>query len=229
MLLYSAFLLGALGSLHCVGMCGPLMLSASLSGGGGRAGVAVYQSGRLMVYVLLGFVLGGLGWGAQLWNGQATLSVVSGLLLLAFALLRWDPGHYLASRRWYAAFQGRLQRWVGQGLRRGGTMAQFGLGCCNGLVPCGLVYVAAVGAANAGTAVGGGAFMLAFGAGTLPLLMGSLYAGKRMLSLRRLRLQNYTPLVLALSGVLLIWRGWASHLPADFSSFQDVFFPPMCH
>lgn len=229
MFLYTAFILGALGSLHCVGMCGPLMLSASLSGGGSKAGVVVYQSGRLLVYLLLGFVLGGLGWGMQLWNGQGTLSIVSGMLLVAFALLRWDPGHFLARQRWYVAFQSRLQIWVGRGMKRGGRFAQFGLGCCNGLVPCGLVYVAAVGAANAGSAVSGGTFMLTFGAGTLPLLLASLYAGHRMLSLRRLRIQNYTPVVLALSGALLIWRGWASRLPAEFSNFQDVFFPPMCH
>jgi len=92
--LTAAFILGLTGSLHCVGMCGPLMLAA---GNGGRWESAfAYQSGRILVYILLGALLGTLGLGMRLWNAQSTVAFLSGVLLIGFALkavlrpdLRW--------------------------------------------------------------------------------------------------------------------------------------------
>jgi sulfite exporter TauE/SafE len=82
----AAFLLGLTGSLHCVGMCGPLMLAA---GNGGRWQSAfAYQSGRILIYVFLGLILGSFGLGMRLWNAQSTIALLSGGLLIGFAVLR---------------------------------------------------------------------------------------------------------------------------------------------
>ena len=225
--LTAAFILGLTGSLHCVGMCGPLMLAA---GNGGRWESAfAYQSGRILVYILLGALLGTLGLGMRLWNAQSTVAFLSGVLLIGFALLRLDPGNLLQKLPAYARFQVGLRSQVAGFMSEGGAKARFALGCCNGLLPCGLVYLAVIGAASTGSPLTGAGFMMAFGLGTLPLLTATLYAGRRLFRLDQARLAAISPVVMTIAGLLLIYRGWASHVPADFFNFQDIAFPPMCH
>jgi len=223
----AAFILGITGSLHCVGMCGPLMLAA---GNGGRWQSAfAYQSGRILVYILLGVLLGALGLGMRLWNTQSTIALLSGALLIGFALLRLDPGNFLQRLPAYARFQVALRQRVAGFLSEGGVTARFALGCCNGLLPCGLVYLAVIGAANTGSPLMGAGFMMAFGLGTLPLLTATLYAGRRLFRLDPARLAAISPVVMTVAGLLLIYRGWTTHVPSDFFNFQDMMFPPMCH
>lgn len=225
--LIAAFLLGLTGSLHCVGMCGPLMMAA---GNGGRWQRAfAYQGGRILVYVLLGGLLGALGLGVRLWNAQSMIALLSGGLLIGFALLRLDPGNMLQRLPAYARFQVGLRQRVSGFIGQGGVGPQFALGCCNGLLPCGLVYLAVIGAANTSSPLVGAGFMLAFGLGTLPLLTATLYTGRRLFRLDAARLDGATPVVMAVAGLLLLYRGWATHMPSDFTNFQDLAFPPMCH
>lgn len=227
--LIAAFTLGLFGSLHCVGMCGPLMLAANATGGGNWRQPATYQAGRLTTYIVLGALLGSLGLGLRLWNAQSALAILSGGFLLVFALLKMDPGKWLLRWPAYASWQLKLRTKMGQFMQQRGLSAQYALGVCNGLVPCGLVYLAVIGAANAGTPVAGAAFMFAFGLGTLPLLSASLYAGRRLLTLRPDTLNRWTPAIMLATALLLIWRGWTAHVPGDFFNFQDMAFPPLCH
>ncbi len=201
-----AFALGLTGSLHCVGMCGPLMLA--MGAGNGLHSALAYQTGRIAVYILLGALLGGLGLGMQLWNAQSTV---------------------LARQPWFARFQLRLRSVASTFAVQGGLRAKLVLGACNGLLPCGLVYLAVIAAANAGSPAKGAAFMLAFGLGTLPLLLGSLFLGRRIVRSGPDRLAALTPYVIGLAGLLLLWRGWTAYLPNDFYNFQQLAFPPMCH
>lgn len=227
MQLIAAFILGLTGSLHCVGMCGPLMLAAGRNSRWQSA--FAYQGGRILVYILLGGLLGALGLGMRLWNAQSIIALLSGGLLIGFALLRLDPGNMLQRMPAYARFQVGLRQRVSGFIGQGGVGPQFALGCCNGLLPCGLVYLAVIGAANTSSPLMGAGFMLAFGLGTLPLLTTTLYAGRRLFRLDAGRLAAATPVVMTIAGLLLLYRGWATHVPSDFSNFQDLAFPPMCH
>ena len=225
-LLSAAFMLGLFGSLHCVGMCGPLMLAA----GAGRdwRGALGYQLGRMLTYSLIGLLLGGLGWGLGLQQAQRGLAVASGVGLLLVGVLRLQPDAWLL--RWPA--YGRLllasRRWVGRRSEGRGLWLRFGLGCCNGLLPCGMVYVAAVGAANAGGAGAGALFMGAFGAGTLPLLGVLLLTGQRLRPALTGRLLRLSPALVVACGLLLLWRGWSAQLPAAVRAWQAIAFPVMC-
>ncbi len=227
--LIAAFTIGLMGSLHCVGMCGPLMLAADNGSGSWQRPVA-YQTGRLFTYAILGVVLGSFGLGLRTWNAQSILTIVSGALLIGFALLRLDPGQLLQRQPAFARFQVNLRRMMAKVLKQQGIKAQFSLGICNGLIPCGLVYLAVIGAANTGSPLMGAGFMVAFGLGTLPLLTATLIAGRRLTrSSAAALLHRWTPVLMLAVGILLIWRGGSAHLPADFQNFQDVAFPPMCH
>ncbi|NJC25580.1 sulfite exporter TauE/SafE family protein [Neolewinella antarctica] len=223
----AAFSLGLLGSLHCVGMCGPLMLAA----GAGRAwkSAVAYQTGRISVYASMGFLLGSLGLGMAMWNAQSVLSLVAGSLLIACAVVGLDPGNVLARQPAFTRFQVRLRSKVQSLFARTGWRARFALGCCNGLLPCGLVYVAILGAAGAGGPVAGAGFMLSFGLGTLPLLILTLVAGRRFAVLSKIPYRRVLPVLMALTGLILLYRGYVAHVPDEFSNFQDMAFPPMCH
>lgn len=230
--LWTAFTLGLFGSLHCVGMCGPLMMALpTRPGPAERAGqLLLYQLGRISSYALIGFTLGWLGWGAKIWNSQNTLAILSGVILLVLAILQIDLGNVLLRFPAFGRFQLFLRRQFSQLFKEAGWASYLGVGALNGFLPCGLVYVAIIGAVNAGHPLLGAAFMLVFGLGTTPLLLTSVWLGAGQLKRWGLRLPKWTPIIVAAVGIFLIWRGGQMHLPADFSFWQAVETEvPMCH
>lgn len=217
----TAFLLGLAGSLHCVAMCGPLMLALPLDGRARRQVVGqtlLYQAGRIGMYGLLGVLFGLLGKGIALAGFQQALSIAAGGLMLvaAFFTVQWEraalavPGMQPLTR-W-------VQRQIAILLRQHPKGAALGVGLLNGLLPCGLVYAAIAGAISTTNGWSGGAFMLLFGAGTLPLLLTLMLTGQRFSPLWRARFRLVQPLLLAIAGFMLISRGM--HL--DISLFESA-------
>ena len=83
----TAFAIGALGSFHCIGMCGPIALSVPMGGKNGLVGVIralAYNLGRISTYALLGLIVGLLGERIVIGGYQQTLSIAVGVLILAF-------------------------------------------------------------------------------------------------------------------------------------------------
>jgi sulfite exporter TauE/SafE len=191
LMLASAWLMGLLGSSHCVAMCGgvvamtcsalPVPRRSSL-----RAQlpyVLAYNAGRIASYATAGAIAGALG---------ATLASL-GLALRAQLGLRLVAGGMMIAVGLYVAGWGRSLRWVervGEPVwKRIAPLAgrlvpiatppqAFALGLLWGWLPCGLVYAAIAAAVTSGSAIGGAATMVAFGLGTLPMLlaMGSAAA-----------------------------------------------------
>lgn len=202
-------------------MCGPLMLAVPMRGSarwGAVGQTLVYQIGRITMYVWLGLLFGLLGKGVALAGFQQVLSIVAGAMLLfaAFFAMQWEraaravPGMY------------RLTRWVqqriGQMMRAPALGTTFGVGMLNGLLPCGLVYAAIAGAISTAGGWQGGAFMALFGLGTLPLLLVLIGTGQRFGPVWRRRFQIVQPMLLVVSGLLLLSRGM--HL--DLSLFESA-------
>ncbi|PHI19720.1 hypothetical protein CEQ90_11780 [Lewinellaceae bacterium SD302] len=227
-MLYSAFLIGLLGSLHCVGMCGPLMLAAHA--GSSRPGdLVLYQFGRIMTYALLGLLFGTFGWGVHLFGLQRELALITGILLILIALFQFDPEAIIARLNWFGRLQFWLRKTFGRLLRKDSVTMRFALGVMNGLLPCGMVYLAVLGAVNSPGAGRGMLYMVFFGLGTLPLLIATLYFGQRLGVRYKRNVARAGSFVLLVAGALLIWRGGTYQVPAEFWTFQDIMFPPMCH
>ena len=212
------FLTGLAGSLHCVGMCGPLLLGFSRvldAGGRSRLDFAYYHAGRLWTYGLLGLLAGWAGSslreGSMVLGWQRPLAILISLLVIgsgAAALglipgLRFDlspPGACLGSpppgssrpRRfgmsWFATFLHEP--------RPGGRLL---LGAVMGLLPCGLVYTVLLIAATLPTPLHGAAGMLCFGIGTLPALSAVVLAGR--MAPRWLRIHGTRLAALMLVGI----------------------------
>lgn len=212
MQLWAAFVLGLAGSLHCAGMCGPL--AAALPGAlNSRSafllGRLCYNAGRMTTYVALGFALGLLGSLVSLGGYQRWLSLVAGVTVLAalaaghigIRFHGFSRGVEFLKRRWSAVS------------RSNSPGALWTLGALNGLLPCGLVYVALAAALTAGGTVRSAACMAMFGLGTLPMMLAASVVGPRLLFATRLRFQAVVPWVVACAGLLLVLRGLALGIP----------------
>jgi hypothetical protein len=176
------FMLGLLGSGHCIGMCGPLVFA--LPGKSGRFMSHVwYHLGRVVTYAALGGVLGGAGGFLAQLSGVETRTGLPGILaalrllaaafLFAFGLNRLG---WLPEPRWLSQVNPAKIPGFGRVLGRAsgdrnGQAAFFGLGVLLGFLPCGLSYGAFAQALGAGSAATGLLLALAFALGTAPGLL----------------------------------------------------------
>lgn len=210
--LWAAFILGLAGSLHCAGMCGPL--AAALPGcptsrSAFLVGRLCYNAGRMTTYGALGFGLGMPGSLVSSGGYQRWLSLLAGVMVLAG----------LAAAQVGIRFHGFTRgvdflrsRWAAVS-RSNSPAALWSLGMLNGLLPCGLVYVALAAALATGGALRGGGCMAVFGLGTLPMMLAAGMVGPRLLFVTRLRFQSVIPWVVAGVGILLVLRGLALGIP----------------
>lgn len=208
---WTAFVLGLVGSLHCAGMCGPLALALPGAQAGGRfaLGRVAYNAGRIFTYCVLGLVFGLFGKTLLLAGIQRWVSITLGVLLITglFAsrkLALWKPVTFLVNH---------LKATMGKLLRQRSLFSVGLLGTLNGLLPCGLVYVAAAGATTTATMLSGALYMAAFGAGTLPMMLAIGLGGKLVPLGWRLKLRGAIPVSVFLLGALLILRGMSLGIP----------------
>lgn len=189
--LATAFLVGLLGGVHCVGMCGGIVgtLTAGLPRDARRSLARIlpyqlaYNGGRIAGYTLAGALMGGLGTlmveVMPLQSAQRVLYALAAtfMVLLGLYLGGWWRG-LAGLERLGAALWPRLEP-LGRRLLpiRSPSQAMV-LGCVWAWIPCGLVYSVLIWSVSAGSAIHGALLMLAFGLGTLPnLLAMGLLAG----------------------------------------------------
>lgn len=205
-------MLGLIGSLHCAGMCGPLVLALPCDGKCGRSfvqGRILYNLGRISTYSVLGVVFGLIGKSFALAGLQRAASILAGvaILIACFGLRKLDlSGGVYAWVRWVKTGLGKL-------MRQKSPMSLFALGLLNGLLPCGLVYVACASSIATGSVMAGGLYMFAFGLGTLPMMFGIGFLGRNVQLTLRLRFQKLIPISLAVLGFILILRGMSLGIP----------------
>ncbi len=232
MFLWTAFMLGLAGSLHCVGMCGPIALALPYQGTNrwyGAGNVLLYNLGRVSTYAGLGLLIGFLGRGIFMAGLQIYFSLALGIILLLVALLSIDvEGRIL---RVPLIFQ--LNRWVkvkmAKLLGQNSRSALYGIGMLNGLLPCGLVYMAVVGAVSTGSPERGAAYMALFGLGTIPLMLSLALAGQFIDLKWRNRLRRLVPVFLTFFALLFIARGLNFEIPSSVRFWDDMGDVPMCH
>ncbi|MBS1614850.1 MAG: sulfite exporter TauE/SafE family protein [Bacteroidetes bacterium] len=204
-LMLSVLVMGLAGSLHCAGMCGPIvwMMPFHQDRGWRRAiSIGMYHLGRLSAYAVLGLVLFSF---KELFHPQwqQYVSLLAGLMLLALGVFYFLPQLGLKIR---LPWTGIVTMALGKVLtkRRKGWLLAAGL--LNGLLPCGMVYMALAAALNMETAGQAAAVMYAFGAGTLPMMVSlSLLRGKMRIPAGALR--KWTPVIMLLFGCLFVLRG----------------------
>lgn len=208
-------LLGLAGSAHCVGMCGPLAMSLPvhhLSRGGQLLAMLSYHLGRVITYSVLGLLFGLAGRTFYLAGFQQSFSVIAGIIMLLLAFY-YFIGKTNKSPKWIQAWYQPLQVLMGKLLRNSGTGSFLLLGMANGLLPCGMVYMAIIGAIGLSAPIESAFFMMMFGLGTVPAMLLLSWFGIRISLDVRMHLKRATPFIIAAMGIILILRGMNLGIP----------------
>ena len=219
---YVAFMLGLASSLHCIGMCGPLL--AALPGADSIRSQWMqrieYHSGRISAYAMLGLLSGWFGLGIH-WAGFGQwLTLISGLLILVILIGNWVEIPF------WKPVQQKIQTVLYQ---HWNPAFRFGTGMINGFLPCGVVYLALFSAIATGSPMKAVWFMILFGMGTVPLLLIFQFSGQKLLQTFRGKFSVVSAVLPVLVAGLLILRGLNLGIPYISPAFQKGAVTQKCH
>jgi sulfite exporter TauE/SafE len=212
----AAFMIGFLGSFHCVGMCGPIALALpfrTTSKNQRLFGILFYNLGRVVTYGLMGMLFGSLGWGLELAGFQQWISLSVGIVMLLLVLLPYSgiikSGSFFSD----TLFPTWMRRLLGK-LMKSNRFELLGIvGMLNGLLPCGLVYMAVGLAIASGNWNDGALLMISFGLGTIPAMFSLPFIGQFAGSSARNTIRKAMPIVVVLMGTLFVLRGLNLGIP----------------
>lgn len=214
-LFFVAFSIGMLGSFHCVGMCGPLALSLPLSNHSFWAkfsGALLYNAGRIVTYSVFGLIFGLIGKTFALFGFQQWLSIILGLLILFFIILPKKVRVFKSNNTAIRFFE-KLRESLGKLFTKKNNGSLFIIGLLNGLLPCGLVYMAVAGSVATADVLSSVLFMAFFGLGTLPIMWSIAFFGNYIGVGIRQKIRKAYPYMMALMACLLILRGMGLGIP----------------
>lgn len=216
MYILTAIVLGLMGSFHCVGMCGPIVISLPLNNTNWFTrifGSLLYNIGRAITYALMGAVFGILGEGFQLGGFQRWISIIMGVLMILAVLF---PALFKSSGKldkYLYGYNARLKKRFGVLFNKRSYSSLLIIGLLNGLLPCGLVYMALAGAIATGGVASGALFMFIFGLGTLPMLLALSLVGNVVSGSMKSSINKLIPYVIVVIGILFILRGMNLGIP----------------
>jgi len=216
MYLYTALMIGLVGSLHCIGMCGPIAVALPLGRKGWSYrvfGGVTYNVGRILSYATLGAIFGLLGKGIEMAGLQKWASILIGAVMVLSVLFPALFKRKLKIEQFFFGYAGKM---IGK-FRKLFTISSipslFLIGILNGFLPCGLVYVAIAGAINTNSFYDGILFMILFGLGTLPVMLAIPLLGNMIGKKVRKRFSGVLNIFIVILGILFILRGLSLGIP----------------
>lgn len=215
-MLITAFIMGLLGSLHCIGMCGPiaLMLPVDQKNPRKKAWQTLsYQLGRVLAYALIGAAIGFVGKGFSLFGFQQQLSIVLGVIMILAVVLPYLGFRYFKPPVFTYKLIANIKQKMGDSLRKKTADTFLTIGFLNGFLPCGLVYIAVFASLAADSFWQSVSFMVLFGLGTLPLMSLAVYMSSIIKSVARKKIQRIIPGWIVLMGIWFIIRGMGLGIP----------------
>lgn len=219
-MIINGLLFGLISTLHCAGMCGPLALSVPARASSNKLLFsAVYHSGRIGIYVLIGLLVYSVGYSFSLFRMQQILSIVLGILMVLFVLWQYAglPLPAIAG-----GISRKLTGRLGSLSVKGKTPQAFVLGIINGLLPCGAIYIAAVYCAALEGPLDAAAYMVLFGIGTLPVFISAWFFLSDNLLLRLRKFRKVYRLLPLTVGVFMILRGAGLGIPYLSPDVQEM-------
>lgn len=214
-MLFSALALGFLGSFHCIGMCGPIAFMLPVN----RVNkvkqffqILSYHLGRLTTYSIIGLLFGFLGKSFKFFGFQQQLSILTGILMI-LAIILPKMFQKIKVSQFVSKIVIKLKSALGKELKNKRNDTFFIIGFLNGYLPCGLVYMAVLGAIAMSNPLKGSLYMFLFGLGTIPLMSVAIYVGNFANAIFRKRIQQTIPIIVVIIGVLFILRGLNLDIP----------------
>lgn len=213
--LITGLILGLSSNFHCIGMCGPIAMSIPLDRRSNLSifsGALQYNLGRVFTYFVLGLIIGSIGLTIHAIGILQWISIIAGVGLILFA---WRK--FLGKTIFRQLPEFKFQRLLGKGLRNilesNWPLKLFLIGGLNGLLPCGMVYVALLNAILTGDMLMSGASMAAFGIGTLPGLLTVAFMANKVNTNLRQKMSKAVPYLLSVVGLLIVLRGMNLDIP----------------
>ncbi len=234
-MLATGFIFGLLSSFHCIGMCGPIALVIPLDRKNKLRKILQilsYHMGRIFTYSMMGLLFGTLGKSLHLASLQQTTSIFAGILIIALVLIPEKQLMKLSATPLIHRFIFSLKHRLQLHLKKKSVHGLFVLGLLNGLLPCGMVYIALVGALATGSVMYGSFYMFAFGLGTVPLMAFIFYIKDIISPKVRLGIKRVIPVLAVFVGVLFILRGLNLNIPFISPSNSSLVLydtPKACH
>jgi len=191
-------------------------------------GILLYNLGRVFTYAALGILFGFVGRQIFIAGYQQIFSITIGAVLL-FIFLMIVFRKKMSGLNWVNSCHKYVQLLVARFLRVNSLKGLFLTGMANGLLPCGMVYLAITGAAAAGSIWLGASFLAVFGFGTMPALLILSFAGFIISIKARNLIRKLTPYAFLLMAMLLILRGLNLGIPYLSPSFAANSVAVPCH
>jgi sulfite exporter TauE/SafE len=210
------FFMGLLGSVHCIGMCGPLMMALPISHKSNFqkiVAIFLYHAGKILSYSILGILFGLFGSQFPVFGLQRNISIVIGLTILFYVLyvfvlkpkhIQWGP---------LSTLYNLIVKYLSKLFKSNSIFSFLMIGLLNGLLPCGMIYLALSSSMATQNILQGGLLMAFFGLGTVPALMLVAIGGQYMGFTFRRKIQKILPVFIFSIGVLLILRGLNLGIP----------------
>lgn len=228
-----ALSLGFMGSLHCIGMCGPIAFAASGQHADSTLGkvsaVVFYNLGRITTYALFGLGFGLLGGMIYLVSAQKAISIIAGILLIVAFIFSYSIENGINKTYLATKLNSKVGDLLGKSINKIKSYNEYRIGLINGLLPCGLVYLALTGALTSGSVSDGMLFMTFFGLGTTPTMMTIALGYSSIPIIWKSRFRKAIPIVSLLFGIYLIYRGIVVSAPTEFNFWLALKHPVMCH
>lgn len=215
-MIWSAFILGLLGSFHCIGMCGPIALmlpigkSTPLQKG---VKISLYNLGRITSYAIIGLVFGLLGEGLMTFGVQQQISILIGIIMILAVLIPSSKLNRFKVTQPLYRLIGKVKKEMGIALKKDANSTFFQLGFLNGFLPCGLVYMAVFASIATPGLWESAVYMMVFGLGTVPIMAGVIYFKSHIEQITRWNPRKIIPYAVVILGILFILRGLGLGIP----------------
>lgn len=197
-------------------MCGPIafMLPVEQNNSVKKiTQISFYHIGRLLAYSIIGIVFGLVGKSLYIFGFQQKLSIFIGILMILIVIIPSRAfNNYHLSKPIYQIIS-KVKSTLGSTLKKKSMDAFLTIGFLNGFLPCGLVYMALIGAIALANTTTGALYMLVFGLGTIPLMSIAVYARHWLPHNSRRTIQKIVPFVIVLIGLCFILRGMGIGIP----------------
>ncbi|MBE2228852.1 MAG: sulfite exporter TauE/SafE family protein [Ignavibacteria bacterium] len=210
--LLTGFLVGLLGSFHCIGMCGPIAIALPKTNNPVTSRL-IYNFGRIITYSMLGLLFGLLGSRLEMFGLQRIISISLGILIILTVITPVSYRIRVSNSLGLYKPIGILKMYFGRMLKTHTISSMLVIGLLNGLLPCGFVYIGITGAIAVGSTLNGMLFMAMFGLGTLPVMLGTSLIGSAISINLRQKLTRLLPALSIVLAIIFILRGLNLGIP----------------
>lgn len=219
---WTALILGFSGSLHCMGMCSPLMMSMTNMSSRVMVSRTLYNLGRIVTYGIMGGIVASVGFALPLAKYQNLLSILLGIALLVIGITGLSVIRIPFVTIMLERFSLLLKNLFSKFLQKRNNASMFILGSLNGFLPCGLSFLALTYCLTLAKPVDGFNFMMLFGIGTLPVMLGFTSVFHWIVNKFAVNMRKLTTGMLIVSGVVLIGRVFVVHASHDHTLQDSV-------